>query len=279
MSNQVYVFSVVFRSTAEPEDSHIKDAVSSLEQAAALDDYIIQGERGASGNYHLQGYIKTTKKIRARTLEQRVELPSWATSVGLKPCSKLGRNALKRYVMKEDSRVLAPMGKRPIYLGRDLECMRRPFKWQQTVLDWIAGDPNDRVVRWICNPEGNAGKSKLLKWCRWKGIARRVGMGTATQLKTTIIEGGAHRAFLVDLPRVRGKQERIQELISALESVKNGDVMSSMYGKRLSLMMEPPHVIIVSNEMPDWRVCSMDRWKCYTLAGKHADLEPYEPEI
>ena len=93
----------------------------------------------------------------------------------------------------------------------------------------------------------------------------RVGLGSATQIKTSIIEKGAHRAYMVDLPRVRGSDERQQELFSALEEIKNGWVESPMYGKSAELLMEPPHIHIFSNELPNLTYASMDRWKIWMI--------------
>lgn len=278
MSNQVYVFSVIFRSNASPSDAHITEAISRMQDAVSIQDYIIQGERGASGNYHLQGYVRTEDKVRARTFEKRLIPPDWCTTIGVKPCSAAGRKALKHYCMKADTRVLAPVGKRPIYLGQDLECMRKPFKWQAHILNLIKKPPNDRKIVWICNEDGCAGKSVLMKYCHYHRLAKRVPLGTASQIKASVIAMGPSRAYFVDLPRVRGSQERQAELFSALESLKGGFIVSAMYGKTEELLMLPPHLIILSNELPDLRLASMDRWEILMLKDKHSELSQMSQE-
>ena len=70
---------------------------------------------------------------------------------------------------------------------------------------------------------------------------------------------------MVDLPRVRGTDERQQELFSALEEIKNGWIESPMYGKAAELLMEPPHIWIFSNELPNTSFMSQDRWKIYKV--------------
>ena len=84
---------------------------------------------------------------------------------------------------------------------------------------------------------------------------------------------------MVDLPRVRGSDERQHELFSALEEIKNGWVESPMYGKAAELLMEPPHIWIFSNELPNISMCSLDRWHIWHLyeIGKQAD--PWIPEV
>lgn len=90
-------------------------------------------------------------------------------------------------------------------------------------------------------------------------------MGTATQIKSSIITKGAHRAYMLDLPRVRGKDESLQNIFSAIEEIKCGWVETAMYGKWEELMMLPPHVFVFSNEQPRLSLCSADRWSIYQV--------------
>ena len=110
----------------------------------------------------------------------------------------------------------------------------------------------------------------------------RVGLGSATQIKTAVIEKGAHTIWMVNLPRVRGGDERQQELFSALEEIKDGWVESPMYGKAAELLMEPPHIWIFSNELPNINCCSLDRWRVWHLyeSGKRwVDGVELPPEV
>lgn len=158
------------------------------------------------------------------------------------------------------------------YTGKDLACMENPFPWQQVVIDWIKESPeDDRTIKWICNPRGCERKSKLMKYlCFNKNEfdCTRLGLGTATQLKEAACAKGAHRCWLVDLPRVAGNQESRRDLFSALEEIKNGWVETYMHGKPKELWMEPPHVIIMANDMPDLTFCSPDRWNVFLLENK-----------
>jgi len=38
-----------------------------------------------------------------------------------------------------------------------------------------------------------------------------------------------------------------------------------MYGKAAELLMEPPHIWIFSNELPNISMCSLDRWHVWHL--------------
>jgi hypothetical protein len=45
-----------------------------------------------------------------------------------------------------------------------------------------------------------------------------------------------------------------------------------MYGKDHTLFMEPPHLWVFSNDVPNLAFCSIDRWKVYELKDTHSDL-------
>ena len=187
--------------------------------------------------------------------------------------NSIQQGGLSFYVMKDDTRKAGPWHdpafkpkRRTVYEGKDLKCMERPFVWQKTILVETSKEADDRTVNWVYNASGCAGKSKLMKFMRWTNPEMaRVGLGSATQIKTAVIEKGAHKIYMVDLPRVRGGDERQQELFSALEEIKNGWVESPMYGKAAELLMEPPHIWIFSNELPNISMCSLDRWHVWHL--------------
>ena len=168
--------------------------------------------------------------------------------------------------------------KRNTYEGRDLRCMDEPYAWQKKIMDVINEEADDRTINWVYNASGCAGKSKLMKYLRWTNAEMaRVGLGSATQIKTAVIKKGAHQIYMVDLPRVRGSDERQQELFSALEEIKNGWVESPMYGEAAELLMDPPHIWIFSNELPNISMCSLDRWYVWHLY-EVAKLEQFDDD-
>lgn len=167
--------------------------------------------------------------------------------------NSIQQGGLSFYVIKDDTRKAGPWydpsfkpKKRNPYEGRDLKCMDEPYAWQKKIMDILNEEADDRTINWVYNASGCAGKSKLMKY----------------------------------LPRVRGSDERQQELFSALEEIKNGWVESPMYGKAAELLMEPPHIWIFSNELPNVSMCSLDRWHVWhlyevpDLSAQFNDLDP-----
>ena len=195
------------------------------------------------------------------------------------------QGGLAFYVLKDETRVDGPWydptyvpRRRNLYKGEDLDCMKEPRPFQKTIIDAVCEPPDDRTINWIVNVLGCTGKSKLMKYLRMNPQCfdfARVPLGTATQIKTSVIAKGSRRIYMVDLPRVRGSDERQQELFSALEEIKNGWVESPMYGKTDELLMMPPHVWVFSNEAPNLNFASPDRWRVWTI-DENNNLVPYE---
>lgn len=187
--------------------------------------------------------------------------------------NSIKQGGLSFYVMKDDTRVEGPWydasynpKKRKRYEGKDLACMATPLPFQQTIIDAIKEQADDRSINWVVNVTGCAGKSKLMKYLRFNKFDMcRVPLGSATQIKTSVIAKGEHSVYMVDLPRVRGGDERQSEIFSSLEEIKNGWVESAMYGKTEELLMEPPHIWIFSNEWPNPSLASLDRWRVHKL--------------
>ena len=194
------------------------------------------------------------------------------------------QGGLAFYVMKDEIKISGPWNdpsytqpNLTTYNWEDLECMKTPFPFQQSIIDKVRCEPDDRTINWVYNGPGCAGKSKLMKFmrCESEFDFARVPLGTATQIKTSVIEKGRRRIYMVDLPRVRGGEERQQEIFSALEEIKNGWVESAMYGKVQELLMRPPHIWIFSNELPNRSFASADRWIVWTIDAE-SRLVPYE---
>lgn len=229
--------------------------------------WVYQHERGGKENRdHWQVQVQLNSKKRRtwllRNLPDGMER-KWVT-VGA--TSEKGSTGAFNYCMKDDgTRVAGPWSDKPIYQGQDLLVMNNPLPWQQEVIDMVNAPPDDRTVVWIHEPVGGVGKSKLLKYLRWKNLACRVPIGTAGQLRSAMIAKGAHRCYVVDFPRVLGKDDAVADIFAALEELKNGWVETAFYGKPGELLMEPPHVIVMSNDKPNLKLASKDRWKVFQL--------------
>jgi len=147
------------------------------------------------------------------------------------------------------------------------------YPWQKTLINELLDaneigikDPDDRTIYWINDPEGCSGKSKLVKWfaVNYNDVCK-ISFGSATQIRSALITIGPKKCYFIDMPRTLGDEESESSILSAIEDLKNGFIVSVMYGKYQSLLFEPPHVVIFSNHMCPRNKMSKDRWKELTI--------------
>lgn len=262
ISNQLFRWAVTIQKDGKIEEGDLppKALVEETLRLWNAKHWVYQHERASRD--HWQMSIQLNSKKRCGWLLRNLPEGMDRTWVTVKPSASTGAF---NYCMKEDTRVAGPYSDKPIYMGQDLAVMNNPLPWQQEVIDMVNQPPDDRTVVWIHEPVGNVGKSKLLKYLRWKNLACRVPIGTAGQLRSAMIAKGAHRCYVVDFPRVLGKEDAVADIFSALEELKNGWVETAFYGKPAELLMEPPHVIVMSNDKPNLKLASKDRWKVFQL--------------
>lgn len=129
------------------------------------------------------------------SFQQCLDIPD--VTVAPKSNNSIQQGGLSLYVMKDETKVEGPWGdpsyvpkENVVYNMRDLKCMDIALEWQQQVIKMLREYPDDRSINWVHQPEGNAGKSKLMKWvtCTSGLSMARIGLGSVTQIKTSVIE-------------------------------------------------------------------------------------------
>ena len=165
------------------------------------------------------------------------------------------------------------------YKGSDLEIFSDYEKWHSRQVDiyrliFDSRDEitkaSDREIISLVDFNGNSGKSSFFKWIfiQKPEEVGRINYGTASQLRSAITKGSAKKLYIIDLPRSRGRNDSEVDLMSAVEDLKTGFVINSMYGDGNTLIMEPPHVIVASNYMLNNNYLSQDRWLRYEITDK-----------
>jgi len=128
--------------------------------------------------------------------------------------------------------------------------------WQTDLLATIQEQPNDRDIQFVVDPVGNQGKSWM---CRHLLTVRDdvqvLRIGKRDDLAHMIDE--TKKIFLFDVPRTQ--MEYLQYPI--LESLKDRLVCSPKYNSTMKVLEHVPHVIVFSNEQPDFNALSNDRIK------------------
>lgn len=131
--------------------------------------------------------------------------------------------------------------------------------WQQSIVDRLDNPADDREVVFVVDPDGGKGKSWLVRFLcdrddvQFLSIGKRDDLAHAIQTMT--------RVFLVDVPR--GQMEFLQ--YSVLEMLKNSLVFSPKYQSTMKRLHQTPHVVVFSNEEPDYSKMTEDRYTIVNL--------------
>lgn len=216
--------------------------------------YIFQEERGENNTPHLQGYIECIKKCRPMEL-------NLSKSIHWEKCNNI--EASIKYCGKDDTRV----GK--IYkfgFPIELKTINILKQWQTSVCKLIDEEPDDRTINWIYDKYGNAGKTVFAKYLHVKKeciIATGGGNKDIACLISILQKEGRDlnkkTSFIFNFPR---SSEGVS--YKAIESVKDG-LMTSVKYETSTLCFNNPHVWIFSNELPDLKKLSVDRWRLFII--------------
>jgi len=187
------------------------------------------------------------------------------------------------YCTKQDTQIAKPrmFGLSVKYTGSDLNIFNKKdiwYPWQIVVFKllfesqitdkrYFVREPDDRSIIWITDTKGNSGKSKFVKNICYKmpDECCKLTFGSSAQLRSACISAGPRQIYFIDLPRTMGRDDDINDIISVIEDIKNGFVVSSMYGKHQQLMFEPPHIVVFANVFCPKDTLSEDRLKSYEI--------------
>lgn len=181
------------------------------------------------------------------------------------------------------------------------------FSWQQSIFAMMEQhDPEseDRIINLIIDPEGSSGKSSFVRFCRLQQLRAELShdfmkavpstFSTAASLAQSICiscDGQRYKNFLIDVPRTAasfnqqsgfssryGEIETLQ-ILSVLESLRNGFLQSSFAGRNHELLIPPPAIYVFANSLPETVEFPSNRYKIFHLLRKNSDivLQPGKP--
>lgn len=271
-SAQLYVFD--FRYSVEHDEATQECLLDWLSNDPNIDKFIFQAEltiRDGKRNPHYQGYFHVKQKKRAKHLAISKNDEFKGIHVG--PASSNGKEALKRYCMKDKTRVAGPWADRRIYMGSDLWPERKFPAWQRKMLEIFQQPPGDRIMHWIYDSVGNNGKTKFVKYLAFKKDAVGLGYGNSTDVLNLAYKFPNRLIYAWNLTRAKPATFSELDFYSAIESVKDGFFINLKF-ETAQVLMDPPHVMIVANHIPKFQHISADRWKMWEIID--GDLVPYK---
>jgi len=238
-----------------PPNTLIHDIIQTCTERGYF--YVIGEEVGESGTPHLQGYIEfgsakafsTVKKLLPRAHIERSRGDREQNRTYCKKGGKFFENfplTMQETVLKEYD---------------DVEW----YDFQKMIIEMYDTEPCKRTIHWITDYVGNNGKSFLTRYMVVKynvllvngkkadvfhQIAKRFEPEKENPFKMVIMDIPRHQAEFVNY--------------GLLEEIKNGIIMSGKY-EGGTFVFPIPHVIVLSNALPDYSKFSADRWNTIVL--------------
>jgi len=229
---------------------------------------VFQEEVGAEGTPHLQGFVYNKNQVAMSTLKQwnlRLHLePARCIKSSLAYCSDATKRAPGGRIWQSGFEI---PDERATYLLEEGDM----FAWQTELLAELRGPPDERRITWYCDDFGGSGKTAFCKFAlatfpsalffsggNFRDISHSVCKSTRTP---TVV--------IVNLPR--SSEGKVS--YGAIEAIKDGIIQSGKYEGGFRLFA-PPHVVIMSNFMPQLDQLSMDRWDIRILANNRRLLPP-----
>lgn len=269
-STQTQLYHFGFRWSVEHNDENRQNLYTYLQMDDNVDHFIFQaelttGEDGAKRNPHYQGYFHCKNKKRAKHLA--ILMNGEFRGINVQASSTEGRERLRRYCMKDETRVAGPWADRKVYLGEDLYHESQFFPWQKTVLNMLRGEVDDRCAHWIYDPAGNSGKTRFLKYVGFRMNGVNLGYATAGDTLNLVSKLPNRGIYCWNLTRTRPSSISESELYASIESVKDGMFVNMKYETR-EIYMSIPHIVVMSNHKPKFTALTADRWKMWTIIDK-----------
>ena len=150
-------------------------------------------------------------------------------------------------------------------------------KWQQQLLNELTGplaeSLRDRKVIWVQDLVGGCGKSTFLKFLRFGQSSltvRKLPLDRPDRLRMFVCKVAEETdidVFAFDFTRTLDDDTSIKSLFQIIEELKNGYIVSAMFGKPLEILIDSPFVLIFTNEdiSSYFHYLSMDRWCAYEI--------------
>lgn len=134
--------------------------------------------------------------------------------------------------------------------------------WQEDLSNILDGEPDPREIIFVVDPEGCNGKSWMCKYVltKYPDDCQVLRIGKRDDLAFAVDE--TKRIFLFDIPRCQ--MEFLQ--YSVLESLKDQMLFSPKYESSFKTLSVVPHVVVFSNEAPDYTKLTEDRYNVINIS-------------
>lgn len=175
------------------------------------------------------------------------------------------------YVMKEDTRVEGPWSDKDevIYVPRDIRAITNLLPWQEELL-YIIKIYEPRKINIIYDPDGNSGKTTFTRYCMVNGFGQILPFcNDFKDIMRMVMDMPESKCYFMDMPRAI-KKEKLYQLYSGIETVKNGYAYDDRYHFKQKLF-DPPNIVVFTNVMPELDLLSQDRWVIWKITNQRLE--------
>lgn len=134
--------------------------------------------------------------------------------------------------------------------------------WQKALVEDLE-DQNERQISVVIDREGNHGKTWLAKYMVATHRATYCPPMQDAQDFMAFAMAKPDKAYIFDMPRSESVKQR-KGMWSAIEQIKNGYLYDKRYAFR-DMWIDPPKILVFTNDEPDTTELSSDRWRVYEL--------------
>lgn len=220
--------------------------------------YVVGKEIGEEGTPHLQGYFEYSCRARPSALK----LTHTRTHFEKAKADDITNYA---YCIKEGDYVDNFEKSWKVQHGFSVIKLiqRTNFYWWQ---EWIVAEfekheknPNDRIIYWLWEAKGCAGKTSICKWLmtvkKFGFLCNAKSADCAYYVANNLKDGYCFNY-------TRSNEDKINYQV--LESLKDGLLFSAKY-ESSTVLMDSPFIVCLANFEPDREKLSADRWKIINI--------------
>ena len=171
-----------------------------------------------------------------------------------------------------------------LYVGQDIKIFENRdnwFSWQKEVYNRFykvnhrLKESEPRSILNLVDFYGNSGKSSFFKYLyiNDKKNTAKITYRNSEQLLSTISESESKNLYIIELYHKLESEEK-QYLLSIIEDLKTGLLILK---RQQELVMDPPHIILSSNDPLIRRGSSNNKWEIFEIE-KNKNLNSLEKE-
>ena len=248
-----------------------------------------QEEKGKEkGNLHYQGCLELTGSRQSKKALLDNFKASFKNVGGLTLSKVFSKEAVLAYTSKQETKQSETVycgGKEMFDTKIQALCNKQ---WQQDAYEFMQSVKyNDnlpdskclrkRAIYWLEDTKGGSGKSEFITWLRAGQkdlICRLLPIDSVDRLMHAVTEITKREkvdVFMIDDTRTKGDGTSFNNMFEAIERVKNGHVVSTMYGRYAEVIYDRPQILFCTNRDIHGYLESLsrDRWYHMKITEDH----------